>query len=942
MSLNFGVNQALVEDQLRRYLVNPGSVEPEWRRYFESLDGEERAALGIVGSTTNGAKPAPVAGPGRAQAPRTALGRAVASEGGDRHSPVELAWRLSRLVAAFRSRGHYYAQIDPLGLTNEDPAGFDPAAFGISEADLDTPVATDIASLPESTPRQILARMWQTYCGTIGYEVMHTEDSEERNWLLERIEAQPTRPAMEPALARWVLRRLTDAQELESFLHNTYVGVKRFSLEGLETVIPMLDAMIDGAGDGGVTDVVIGMAHRGRLNVLVNTLGKQHRELFVAFNDEDSETLVGRGDVKYHLGHSSDRTTAAGNPVHISLCFNPSHLEFVNPVVVGRARARLDVRGDTTGASVLPLMIHGDAAFIGQGIVAETLNLAELEGYRVGGSLHLVLNNQVGFTTSPSDSRSSRYASDLVRFLRVPVFHVNADDLDAVMFVAQLAVDYRRKFNRDVCIDLVGYRKYGHNEGDEPRFTQPQMYAVIDARDSVRDRFAAKLVADGVVGAQEPAEMVAACRAELAAAHAASKASPTHAVPHLAESAWDEFFGGPWDDVFEVDTTVSDDDLRQLLHLVAQPHDEDEAHPKVRKVYEARASIAQTSGPFDWGSAEMLAFASLVHEGRRVRVSGQDSRRGTFSHRHSYITNMKTGGRLSPLNRAARDGGWYEAFDSPLSEAAVLGFEYGYSLEAPADLVIWEAQFGDFANGAQVIIDQFIASGEDKWGRLTGLVMLLPHGFEGMGPEHSYARLGRFLQLCAEDNMIVCDCTTPAQFFHLLRRQVLSPWRKPLVVMSPKSLLRHKRAQSTLAELSSGGFQRVIPDVGGAPAGQVRRVLLCSGRIYFDLEQERDARGATDVHIVRLEQLYPLDARLLQRVLSQYGSGTELVWVQDEPWNLGAWYFIKARLQAIFGDGLPLTCVARAESASPATGSAAAHKTEHRSLMDAAFARPSR
>ena len=916
MALSFGVNQALVEDQLRRFLANPDAVDPEWKAYFENLPADERSQLMPNGTNGRAAQAVPAA----------------------EHSEVTLAWQVSKMVAAYRSRGHYHARIDPLSRQGTEDHEFGLESFGIGESAMDTPVTTDIASLPVASPRTIADRLNSTYCGTIGYEIMHIEDEEEREWLLEKIEQRATRPTLDPKSARRVLKDLTDAQEFERFLGNTYVGAKRFSLEGLEAAIPFLRAVINGAGDSGARDIVIGMAHRGRLNVLVNILDKGHRDLFVAFNDADEESLIGRGDVKYHLGHSSEHVTPQGNQVHISLCFNPSHLEFVNPVVAGRSRAKIDRGADRSEARVLPVMIHGDAAFIGQGVVVETLNLAELEGYRTGGSVHLVLNNQVGFTTSPSDSRSSRYASDIVRFLRIPAFHVNADDLDSVIWVAKLAVEYRQRFQRDVCIDLVGYRKFGHNEGDEPRFTQPQMYSVIDQRDSAQELFAKQLVERGLIRAEDAAELIADRRSRLSEAYNQSKAIPENMMPALSESAWDAYFGGPFDEVYRVDTTVPKDHLRALLRAVCNLPESLGAHPKIKRIYDQRLAVADTDKPLDWGTAEMLAFASLVNEGRHVRLSGQDSRRGTFSHRHSAVVHSQTGERTSPLNTVAQNGGLFDAFDSPLSEASVLGFEYGYSLEAPADLVIWEAQFGDFANGAQVIIDQFIVAGEDKWGRLTGLVMLLPHGFEGMGPEHSYARLGRFLQLCAEDCMQVCDCTTPAQFFHLLRRQVLSPWRKPLVVMSPKSLLRHKAARNTLDELATGGFQEVLADVGGTDPAGVRTVLLCSGRIYYDLEAERAARGASHVHIVRLEQLYPLDSAALTRVLSAYGPGTQLRWVQDEPWNMGAWYFIKARLHALFGDALPLQCVARAESASPATGSAASHKLENRVLLDAAFA----
>jgi len=586
---------------------------------------------------------------------------------------------------------------------------------------------------------------------------------------------------------------------------------------------------------------------------------------------------------------------------------------------------------------VLPVMIHGDAAFMGQGIVAETLNLAELEGYRTGGTVHIVANNQVGFTTSPSDSRSSRYASDLVRFMRVPVFHVCADDIEAVMWVAWLASEYRQRFRRDVCIDLVGYRRYGHNEGDEPRFTQPEMYRAIDAHQRIRDKWAQQLIDAGDWTSEDDEKLLERQRNEMMDALQESKAHTENTVPDLEDEEWRGYYGGDWRPNDEVQTAVPADRLSSMLDILTDLDRIPQPHPKVARVYDRRAKMLDEGQTLDWGGAEMLAFASLVNEGRRVRLTGQDARRGTFSHRHAYIVDGPSGERYTTIDSVATNGGSFEAWDSPLSEASCLGFEYGYSLGAPDALVIWEAQFGDFANGAQVIIDQFISSGEDKWGRLTGLTMLLPHGFEGMGPEHSYARLGRFLQLCAEDNMQVCDCTTPAQIFHLLRRQALTRWRKPLVVMSPKSLLRHKRCVSRVSDLTTGSFQTVIEDQAGVPASNVRRVLLCSGRVYYDLEQEREKREANDVHIVRLEQLYPLDADRIASVLSQYQPGTELVWVQDEPWNMGAWYFIKARFQAMFGNELPIQCVARAESASPATGSGAAHRLEHGVLMEAAF-----
>jgi 2-oxoglutarate dehydrogenase E1 component len=919
MSNVFGDQQQLVESQYKAFVTNPMGVDDAWRTYFAALPAEVVATLD--------------ASAGRAHKSTAQL---AATSG---RSSNEVAWRMSRIATAFRSRGHYYAQIDPLGLTNATSDDLTPERFGLSEADLDVEVETDIFGLARATPRAVFEKMSRAYCGSVGWEVMQIENVEEREWLLERIEGSLGQTSATSDERRWILEKLTDAQEIERFLHTQYVGAKRFSLEGLESLIPMMHAIIDQCGDNGVKDVVIGMAHRGRLNVLVNIMHKQLHELFSAFNDQDSEGLVGKGDVKYHLGYDTDHRTPGGNDVHLSLCFNPSHLEFVNPVVVGRARARLDRTGDKTGRSVLPVAIHGDAAFMGQGIVMETLNLAELEGFRTGGTIHLVLNNQVGFTTSPSDARSSRYSSDIVRFMRVPVFHVNADDLEAVLRVTRLAAEYRQKFLRDVCIDLVGYRRFGHNEGDEPRFTQPVMYRVIDDRKTIRDAYAEHLATQGVITAAEDQALVEGRRARMMAALTESRERPIRAgVTLVNEQRWAGYTGGAEANAGEAPTGIPLETLQSLLAQINDVTAFPNAHDKVRKLYEQRARSVDPSIPMDWGTAETLAYASLAAEGHHIRLTGQDVRRGTFSHRHAYFTDTLTGQRHTLINRVATAKGYFEAFDSSLSEASVLGFEYGYSLEEPAALCLWEAQFGDFANGAQVIIDQFIASGEDKWGRLTGLTMLLPHGYEGQGPEHSYARLDRFLALCAEDNMQVVDVTTPAQVFHLLRRQVKRAWRKPLVVMAPKSLLRHKSCVSSLTEMATGSFQRIIGDVSGSDPAKARRVLLCSGRLYYDLEAERARRNANDVHIVRLEQLYPLDVNGLTRILGQYRPGTQLVWAQDEPWNIGAWYFIKARLQAIYGDGLPLQCIARAESASPSTGSLAAHRLENHQLLQAAFA----
>lgn len=918
MAQTFGDNQQLVEQQYRLYAGDPASVDAQWRAFFAELSADVLADLGKAAGGRNG------------------TARPAAPSAGDQQTQMRAAANLARLTERYRLQGHYAAQLDPLRLSQPGNQQLDPAANGLLPEHMDVTVPTDIPGLPLATVRDAIAHLQRTYCGNVGFEYSYIEDPAERQWLLERIEGDFGAEVFESANRRKVLEHLTDAQELEHFLHTHYVGAKRFSLEGLEPLIPMLHRMLDLAGGVGVQDTIIGMAHRGRLNVLVNILGKRLEDLFTAFNDPDSSSLIGRGDVKYHLGYSTTRQVGR-HEMNVALCFNPSHLEFVDPVVNGRARAIADRRQDTRGSTVLSISIHGDAALAGQGIVMETLNLAQLEGYKCGGTVHVVLNNQVGFTTSPGDARSCRHASDIVRYMRVPVFHVNAEDLDAVMRVTQLAIDYRQTFQRDVCIDLVGYRRYGHNEGDEPRFTQPEMYKAIDARDTTRELFAQTLVSAGVLSPAEAAQMVDTRRARMLDALQSARQVETNPLPRLSDAVWARYQGGAFDGVPAVATAVPEDRIRSLVTQLCTMPAGFQPHPKVERVYQQRATALEAPGGIDWGMGEMLAFATLLNDGTPIRLSGQDCRRGTFSHRHAALVDHQTGTRHIPLSTVTTSPSYFQVYDSPLSEAAVLGFDYGYSLEAPDALVIWEAQFGDFVNGAQVIIDQFIASGEDKWNRLTGLTMLLPHGFEGQGPEHSYARLGRFLQLCAEDNLIVADCTTPAQLFHLLRRQALGVWRKPLVVMSPKSLLRHKRCVSSLEDLTSGTFQTILADTSATPPAGVRRVLLCSGRLYYDLEAAREQRGAKDVHVLRLEQLYPLDVPRLTQLLSAYGPGTELVWVQDEPWNLGAWTFVQSRLLALFGDGLPLRCVARAESASPATGSGAAHRAEASRLIEAAF-----
>lgn len=954
MDRDFGVNQGLVEELFLRYCANPHSVPGEWRRYFDALPPEELPEL-----TSPGAVTAPVE---RSRSAEGGNGRAVTTPAllpptaefvpfveragerppsfqptGDLMIATELQGRVSALINAFRVRGHLFAQLDPLGLVPRPPDELMLERYGLDQVDPDTVFSTgDMAGPPVLPLREIVNRLRETYCRTIGVEFTFIEEREQRTWLQERMESTCNRLDLSEDEQLRLLTKLTDAEIFETFLHTNYVGAKRFSLEGAESFITMLDQLIEQSAELGVDEIVIGMAHRGRLNVLANIMDKKLHEIFADFEDQRPEANIGRGDVKYHLGYSTDRITETGRKVHLTLTFNPSHLEWVNPVVEGRVRAKQDRRRDRDRIKVLPLLVHGDAAFAGQGIVAETLNLSQLPGYTTGGTIHVVINNQVGFTTLPTDARSTRYCTDITRMLRCPVFHVNGEDPEAVVQVVRLATEFRQRYRKDVVIDLYCYRKHGHNEGDEPRFTQPVMYRAIDAKKTVREMYVDHLVGLGKITAERAEEIKDRRRVELEAALQETRNGDFVAPVDAMQGLWTRYFGGRDEEVPDAETAVP---LARLEELLRRAHHVPEGfgiNKKVKRLFEQRVAHGLEGKPFDWGTAEILAYASLVAEGTRVRLTGQDSRRGTFSHRHAVIYDVDTGETWTPLQHVAEGQASFEVYDSPLSEAGVLGFDFGFSLDSPDVLTIWEAQFGDFVNGAQVIIDQFIASSEDKWDRLSGLVMLLPHGFEGQGPEHSSARLERFLTQCAEDNMQVCNLTTPAQFFHCLRRQIIRPWRKPLIVMAPKSLLRHPEARSTLGELAEGRFQRIIPDEVAEPA-EVRRVLLCSGKIYYDLAQARKARNATDVAIVRLEQLYPLRPADIREALAPYPAGTDLVWVQEEPWNMGAWFFVNSRLPAMLEQRMPLRCVSREESASPATGSHASHVLEQRRLVEAAF-----
>jgi 2-oxoglutarate dehydrogenase E1 component len=811
--------------------------------------------------------------------------------------------------------------------------------FGFTEAELDRMVSCRTFQNGRRMPlRELIQRLRDTYCGTVGVEYMHIDDIEVRRWLQQRLEPIETRILLTKDEQLRILRRLTDAVMFEEFIRRKFIGAKSFSLEGCETLIPLLDLAIETAASQGVAEIVMGMAHRGRLNVLANILGKHPKQIFREFADKDPDLYIGRGDVKYHLGHSSEWVTATGRTVHLSLCFNPSHLEFVNTVALGRVRAKQDRVEDWGHRTCMGLIIHGDAAFAGQGVVQETLNMSQLEGYRVGGALHIIVNNQIGFTTAPRDGRSSAYATGVAKMLQSPVFHVNGEDPEAVALCVRVALEFREKFRRDVFIDMYGYRRLGHNETDEAAFTQPLLYKTIQKRKTVREGYLEHLLRLGGVTREEADHIAEECRArlerELGEATSESYQAPAEKIPGIW--ARSQYVGGREADCPDVETGAPVEELERLLHRQTELPEGFKPHSKIQKLLEARREMAAGRHPLDWAAAEALAFATLLNSGVRVRLSGQDSERGTFSHRHAVLHDVQTGRQHMPLAFLSERQAKFSVYNSPLSEIGVLGYEYGYSLDTPDGLVLWEAQFGDFANVAQVIIDQFIVSAEDKWRRLSNLVMLLPHGFEGQGPEHSSARLERFLMLAAEDNIQVCQPTTPAQYFHLLRRQVLRPWRKPLVVMTPKSLLRHPACVSTREELATGMFRRVLPDPA-TPRESARKVLLCSGKIYYELVEKREKLRAKDVAIVRLEQLYPLSESELAAALEGVPDGTPVVWAQEEPENMGARRYLKVTVGDRLLDRHPVTYVSRPASASPATGSANAHKKEQAQLLDEAF-----
>jgi 2-oxoglutarate dehydrogenase E1 component len=891
MAFLHNVSPEFLEAQYRLWQQQPERLPRDWQLFFEGFHHGQGAA------------------------------------GGDDTDFLRKNAAVQSLLYRYRDIGHLLACTDPLNPCPIAHPLLELQAFGLEESDLDRTFHHRRFMKSNATLRELLEVLQETYCRSLGVEFMYMQEPQERQWLIDRMEPVRNRPSLSEAEKRQILRKLIEANGFENFLHRRFLGQKRFSLEGGEVLLPMLDRLIQGAAASDIGDLVLGMAHRGRLNVLANILGKPLENIFDEFKDEAEQGFVGEGDVKYHKGFSRDLEVAGGRRVHLTLASNPSHLEMVGPVVEGKCRALQDQIGPGGDKQVLPLLLHGDAAFPGQGVVAETLNLSQLEGYRTGGTVHLIINNQIGFTTVPTDARSTCYATDLAKMLMVPIFHVHGEDPEAAMQAIDLALAWRQQFGRDVVVEIICYRRHGHNEGDEPYFTQPLMYQRIEHRPPVHEIYAQRLLEEGF------AENLA---GELAEEYGARLEKALKGERDLLNMVG---FRGKWSEVerrfsfFEQDTGVPREELLGLAHQLTALPEDFSAHPKVEKMLEKRLQAVLAGEGLDWGNAETLAYATLLAEGTTVRLSGQDSRRGTFNHRHATLFDRNTGRPFVPLATIAAPGASCHIYDSSLSEVAVLGFEYGYSLESPAGLTIWEAQFGDFVNAAQVIIDQFIVSSQSKWDRFSGLTLLLPHGYEGQGAEHSSARIERFLQLCADNNIQVVYPSTPAQLFHLLRRQVHQPFRRPLIVFTPKSLLRHPDCRSDLEDLSSGRFREILPDADTKE--DVRTVLLCSGKIYYELAARRQEAGRRDVAIVRIEQLYPLRHEALAESLSAY-QGAVFRWVQEEPANGGAWTFLRPQLAEMLGQ--EPSYVGRPASAAPAVGSHRLHQLEQERLLAEALA----
>jgi len=928
-----GGNAEYVEALYESYLQDPNGVSPEWRDYFDKLPLVQSDA------GTMHDLPHSVLRERFARISKMRM-RTDATVANDSHATdyERKQVRVVQLISAYRQRGHQQASLDPLALTSRPAVpDLDLAFHELSEADLDTTfqVGTLYFGRSEATLSQIRDDLQRTYCGTVGAEFMHIVNTEERHWIMSRMEAVRSAPEFTREQRLNILRQINGAEGLERSLGSKYPGTKRFGLEGGESLIPMLSEAIQRVGGYGAKEICMGMAHRGRLNVLVNILGKNPIELFDEF--EGRVAYIGSGDVKYHQGFSSNMMTPGGE-VHLALAFNPSHLEIVSPVVEGSVRARQDRRQDPVGNTVVPIVIHGDASFAGQGVVMETFQMSQTRAYRTGGTLHIVLNNQIGFTTSePNDARSTEYCTDIAKMVQAPIFHVNGDDPEAVVFVTQLAVDFRNQFQKDVVIDLVCYRRRGHNEADEPSVTQPRMYETIKGHPTTRDIYARRLIQEALLSEQEDAEWVEHYRQALEQNQPLVSSLVSEPNKELFVD-WSPYLNHRWD--VAADTRVSMSELKTLSERMGDTPAGFSVHRVVRKLLDDRLKMGAGAQEVNWGFAEIMAYASLLQAGYPVRLTGQDVGRGTFSHRHAVLHNQKEEGTWIPLQSVSDEQAPFQIFDSLLSEEAVLAFEYGYATTSPGGLVIWEAQFGDFANGAQVVIDQFISSGENKWSRLCGLTMLLPHGYEGQGPEHSSARLERFLQLCAEDNIQVCIPTTPAQVFHMLRRQAIRPLRSPLIVMTPKSLLRHKEAISQLEELAEGTFQTVIDETDDLDPSAVKRVIFCSGKVFYDLRAARREREIADIAIVRIEQMYPFPRLDLLEVLARYPNVEDAVWLQEEPKNQGAWYAMQSRMASVVQRhkvDVFLRYVGREPSASAAAGYSALHLREQEKFIDEAL-----
>ncbi len=917
-----GANATYVEDLYELYLSDPDLVSEEWIRVFDEL---------------------PKNSDNVAEQPHSRVRdyfRRLAQE--TKHYSVQVSdpdvdakqVKVLQLINAYRFRGHEAAELDPLGLWVRPPvAELDPTFHNLTQDDFEETFNVGSFAIGQETMalKDIYAALNKIYCGSIGAEYMHMTDTEQKRWIQQRLESVVGQPSFSAEEKNTFLEELTAAEGLERYLGAKFPGAKRFSLEGGDAMIPMTKELIRHAGANGMREVVVGMAHRGRLNMLVNVLGKKPQGLFDEFAGKHDETW-GTGDVKYHQGFSADFATKGGD-VHLALAFNPSHLEIVNPVVMGSVRARQDRLGDADGSKVLPITIHGDSAIAGQGVVAETFNMSQARGFQVGGTVRIVINNQVGFTTSnPKDTRSTMYCTDIAKMVQAPIFHVNADDPEAVAFVTRIALDYRNEFKRDVVIDLVCYRRHGHNEADEPNATQPLMYQKIKKHPTPRKLYADVLMERGESDIETATQMVNEYRDALDRGEVVVKEWRPMAM-HSVD--WSPYLGHEWDEAW------SDKfDQKRLIELGNRTCQYPESHKlqsRVNKLYTDRQAMMNGEKAIDWGMAETLAYATLVDDGKRIRISGQDSGRGTFFHRHSVLHNQSDASTYIPLCNIHDKQGPFEVFDSVLSEEAVLAFEYGYATAEPGGLTIWEAQFGDFANGAQVVVDQFISSGEQKWARLCGLTMLLPHGYEGQGPEHSSARLERYLQLCAEQNMQVVVPSTPAQVYHMIRRQVVRPMRRPLIVMSPKSLLRHPLCTSTIEELAEGTFQAAIPEVDELPAEKVKRVVFCSGKVYFDLLEQRRNNEQDDVAIVRIEQLYPFPLEDVQAAIAKYTNAVDYVWCQEEPQNQGAWYSSQHNFRAAIPNGAELKYAGRPASASPAVGYMSVHLKQQKALVDDAL-----